>query len=72
MSEGMTIAVQVNGAPREVPAELTVRDLVRMLGFEQELVAVEVNQELVPRAEHAVRSVRSGDRIEIVEFVGGG
>lgn len=68
----MTIAVQVNGAPREVPAELTVRDLVKMLGFEQELVAVEVNQELVPRAEHARCSVRSGDRIEIVEFVGGG
>lgn len=68
----MTIAVQVNGAPREVPAELTVRDLVKMLGFEQELVAVEVNQELVPRAEHAGRGVRSGDRIEIVEFVGGG
>ena len=71
MSQGM-IAVQVNGAPREVPAELTLRDLVKMLGFEQELVAVEVNQELVPRAEHAGRSVRSGDRIEIVEFVGGG
>ena len=72
MSEGKTIAVQVNGAAREVPAELTVRDLVEMLGFEQELVAVVVNQELVPRAEHAGRSVRCGDRIEIVEFVGGG
>lgn len=68
----MTIAVQVNGAPREVPAELTVRELVKLLGFEQELVAVEVNQELVPRAEHAGRSICSGDRIEIVEFVGGG
>ncbi|MFN2441335.1 MAG: sulfur carrier protein ThiS [Thermoanaerobaculia bacterium] len=72
MTQGTTIAVQVNGADREVPAEVTVHELVKLLGFEEELVAVELNQELVRRTELASRSVSAGDRIEIVEFVGGG
>lgn len=63
--------VTVNGAPREVPDGLTVRALVAHLGVEGP-VAVEVNREIVPRAEHDARRVESGDALEIVHFVGGG
>lgn len=64
--------VTVNGSEREVPDELTVRDLVVHLGLGHGPVAVEVNREIVPRAEHATRRVAAGDAIEIVHFVGGG
>lgn len=64
--------VTVNGSEREVPDELTVRDLVVHLGLADGPVAVEVNREIVPRAEHAQRKVAAGDAIEIVHFVGGG
>jgi len=64
--------VIINGAARDVPDELTVRDLVVHLGLGGGPVAVEVNREIVPRAEHASRKVASGDTIEIVHFVGGG
>lgn len=67
----------VNGEPVEVSAdsprgEFSVRDLLLSLGYGETLVAVERNEEVVPRATHATAGLHDGDRIEIVHFVGGG
>lgn len=62
----------INGAEKVVPDDLTVRALVEHLGLGGGPVAVEVNREIVPRAEHATRRVNDADTIEIVHFVGGG
>jgi sulfur carrier protein len=64
--------VIINGNAKDVPDDLTVKDLVVHLGLGAGPVAVEVNREIVPRAEHGSRKVASGDTIEIVHFVGGG
>ena len=64
--------VIINGNAENVPDDLTVKDLVVHLGLDGGPVAVEVNREIVPRAEHARRKVAAGDTIEIVHFVGGG
>ena len=64
--------VTVNGASREVPSGMTVRELVAHLGFASGPVAVEKNLEVVPRAEHARTVLSEGDVVEIVHFVGGG
>ncbi len=64
--------VVVNGASQDVPDDLTVTALVAHLGLAEGPVAVEINREIVPRAEHAARSIVAGDSIEIVHFVGGG
>ncbi|MEZ4339297.1 MAG: sulfur carrier protein ThiS [Sandaracinaceae bacterium] len=64
--------VQVNGEARELAPGTTVRGLLETLGLGDTLVAVERNQEIVPRAEHATTEVADGDRLEIVHFVGGG
>ena len=64
--------VIINGNAQSVPDDLTVKDLVVHLGLGGGPVAVEVNREIVPRAEHASRKVAAGDAIEIVHFVGGG
>jgi thiamine biosynthesis protein ThiS len=64
--------VTVNGSPREVPDDLTVKDLVAHLGLGGGPVAVEINRAIVPRAQHAAHKVAGGDAIEIVHFVGGG
>ncbi len=64
--------VIVNGKPCDVPDNVTVKDLVSHLGLSEGPVAVEINREIVPRAEHPKRIVASGDAIEIVHFVGGG
>ena len=53
-------------------AARTVLALVEELGFDVRKVAVERNLALVPRSLHAVTALENGDRIELVQFVGGG
>ena len=62
----------VNGEHRDVPDGATVQALLEHLQLEQGPVAVEVNREIVPRAEHRARALSGGDVIEIVHLVGGG
>ena len=64
--------VTINGSARDVPDDLTIRDLVVHLGLGDGPVAVEINREIVPRARHATHKIAGGDAIEIVHFVGGG
>ncbi|MBA3999138.1 sulfur carrier protein ThiS [Brevundimonas sp.] len=63
--------IEVNGEPREVEAG-TILDLVETLGLNPKKVAVERNLEIVPRSLHAETALADGDRIEIVQLVGGG
>ena len=63
--------IQVNGDRREVAAR-TVLALVEELGFDVRKVAVEHNLTIVPRSLHGQTALAEGDRIELVQFVGGG
>ena len=64
--------ILLNGEPREEPAELTVAQLLARLEIPARGIAVELNQQVVPRSRHAEQKLRDGDRIEIVSLVGGG
>ncbi|MDI1326281.1 MAG: sulfur carrier protein ThiS [Brevundimonas sp.] len=63
--------IQVNGEVREVEAG-TILALVEELGLDVRKVAVERNLEIVPRSLHGTTVLAEGDRIELVQFVGGG
>lgn len=60
--------IHLNGEPVRLPDDVTVRDLVP----DPEGLAVAVEGAVVPRAEHAVRRLRDGDRVEVVTAVQGG
>lgn len=64
--------IQVNGEPREVAEQTTVRGLIDALGLASVPVAVERNKDLVPRARHEATLLCDGDELEVVHFVGGG
>lgn len=64
--------IVLNGQPRELPEKLTVAELLHLLEMPARGVAVEVNQEIVPRGQHAEHPLADGDRLEIVSLVGGG
>ena len=64
--------IQVNGQGREIAEGSTVANLLGELGVTQPHVAVEVNLELVPRAQHRDTVLNAGDRVEVVTLVGGG
>ena len=62
----------VNGTPRELKQPLSVAELLEHLKIPPRGVAVEVNLQLVSRAQHAQRQLADGDQLEIVTLVGGG
>lgn len=64
--------IHLNGEQKEIADGSTVAALLASLGIGTERVAVEVNLDIVPRARHAEQVINPGDRIEIVQFVGGG
>lgn len=69
---GEALKIQVNGQPRHCPTGSTVGDLLRELEIKTERVAVELNLEILDRQDFDVRSLKPGDRVEILSFIGGG
>lgn len=66
------MTLTINGETRSFGGLAYVADLVASLGLDLRKVAVERNLEIVPRSAYAVTPIADGDRIEIVQFVGGG
>ena len=64
--------ILLNGLSQEFESGITVLSLLDRAGFTERRVAVEVNREIVPKSEHAVRVLRDGDLVEIVHALGGG
>ena len=67
-----SVSITVNGQPQTVPQGTTVAAWVAEQGWHPQQVAVEINQELVPRTERETVQIQAGDRIETVTLVGGG
>jgi len=64
--------IVVNGSPTEVPEGLNMAALIERLALGGQRLAVEVNQELVPRSQFDSRHLAPDDRVEIIHAVGGG
>jgi len=68
----MQSEITVNGEKRSVPEGQTLAELVQELDLEGRRVAVEVNEEIVPRSRYAEHVLNGGDRVEVVAAIGGG
>ena len=64
--------VTVNGEAREFSTPLSVAGLLAALGLPAKKIAVERNLEIVPKSAFDVLMLEEGDKLEIVQFVGGG
>ena len=64
--------IYLNGAEQQISQDLTVSELIRQLDLGEQRFAVEVNQELVPRSGFDQHQLQPGDRVEIVQAIGGG
>ena len=62
----------VNGEPDVAAEGASLADILDRLGFPAKGIAVERNREIVPRSRYGLTRLEEGDRIEIVQFVGGG
>lgn len=66
------MSLTVNGESYDLPEPATVATLLARLGIASARVAVEVNEDVVPRGTYETHALVAGDRVEIVHFVGGG
>jgi len=64
--------VIINGIERNYTSQLTLEKLLVKLGHANNKVAVEVNEEIIPRSQLGNKLVVDGDKIEIIIAVGGG
>lgn len=62
----------INGEVREVPDSTTMSNLLELLEMGGQRIAVEVNEELVPRSVFSEHQLATDDKIEIIQAVGGG
>ena len=64
--------ITVNGDDRELNSATNVFELLAELGLQERRVAVMVNDAIVRREERTQTPLAAGDRIEIIQMVGGG
>jgi len=62
----------INGKCEQLPEGINAVQLIEHLGLMDERLAMEVNEEIVPRSSFASHNFSAGDRIEIVRAIGGG
>lgn len=62
----------INGEPRDTAEDIGLEDLIRSLGIEPKMIAVQHNDTIIDRKEFARVRLRDGDRLELIRIVGGG
>jgi sulfur carrier protein len=64
--------IYLNGEEKQIPADLDMAGLIALLELTDQRIAVEVNEELVPRSAFSGHKISAEDRVEIIHAVGGG
>jgi thiamine biosynthesis protein ThiS len=62
----------INGEEKDHPGITSLSSLIEQLGLKSDRLAIELNREIVPRAQWPATLLKDGDKLEIVHFVGGG
>ena len=66
------MTITLNGEPYDVPGPLTVSQLLAHLNIDARRVAVELNLDVLKRGTFDTVTIKDGDEVEVVNFVGGG
>ena len=64
--------IEVNGDAMELPVGATILTLIENMALAGKRLAVEVNEDIVPRSQHREFVLSEGDRVEVVHAIGGG
>lgn len=64
--------ILINGKTEELNNDATIMDVLSSSGLEPDSVVIELNEVIIETEDYAKRVLCSGDRLEILSFVGGG
>jgi len=62
----------LNGTNKQIDSNSNVEQLLKSLKLENKRLAVEINQEIIPRSEFNSHILKESDKVEIVQAIGGG
>ena len=68
----MKIHIHINGDEKEIATGLNIAGLLDQLQIRPGRVVIELNRTIISREAHESTSLKEGDMLEIVHFVGGG
>ena len=66
------INIDINGTSKTIKGELSVLSLLKLLNLNKNNIAVEINREIINKSNYNAYIIKENDRIEIVNFIGGG
>ena len=64
--------ITVNGKQIQLTYEMSVADYLEQNNYQINRIAVEMNEEILPKYSYSETMLKDGDRLEVVTFVGGG
>jgi sulfur carrier protein len=62
----------VNHEKIEIPYNSNIEDLVIHLGYQNQRIAIEINESIVPKSNHSTHLLQNQDKVEVINAVGGG
>ena len=62
----------VNDEKIEIPYNSNIEDLVIHLGYQNQRIAIEINESIVSKSNHSTHLLQNQDKVEVINAVGGG
>ena len=66
------IQIYINGKKKNINSNSNLINILEEYSLKNKLVAVEINQEVIPKSNYKTKKINKNDRIEILELIGGG
>ena len=64
--------ILVNGEKISLPEDSNIEDLIVHLGCQNQRIAIEINESIIPKSNHSSFLLQDLDKVEIINAVGGG
>ena len=66
------IQIYINGKKKNIKSNFNLINILEEYSLKDKLVAIEINQEVIPKSNYKTKKINKNDRIEILELIGGG
>ena len=66
------IQIFINAKKKNINSNYNLINIIEEYSLKNKLIAVEINQEVIPKSNYKTKKINKNDRIEILELIGGG
>ena len=64
--------ILVNGEKISLPDDSSIEGLIMHLGYQNQRIAIEINDSIIPKSKHSSYLIKELDKVEVINAVGGG